>query len=302
MGEDVDERSDIYSLGVLLYEMLTGDVPFHGETMVAVAMKHVNEDLPNIQLMRPQVSSALAAVIERATAKDPRRRYRHLAEMLDDLENALEVEVSRSGPSHGEVTSVLESVPRQRRLLEGRGASRAGVVMGAIGLALIVVVIAVTGGGVRGGGTISLRAHSAHSFDPPPGDGTEHPEATGLAVDGNPSGTPWQTETYPAPDFGGIKDGVGLYLDVGKEVQAHSMQVRTPVSGWSAELRAASGSSPPTSLNDWKIVGGSESVKSGDKIDIEAPGDYRFYMLWITRLAPAEGGYRVTVNDIKLGR
>src|SRR5918996_2323292 len=117
MGHGVDARSDIYSLGVVLYEMLTGDVPFHAETLVGVAMKHVNEAMPETEERRPEVSAALAAVVETATAKDPDERYPDMPTMLRDLEGALEVEVARSGRSGGEVTTVLESVPPPRRRL-----------------------------------------------------------------------------------------------------------------------------------------------------------------------------------------
>src|ERR671937_205173 len=85
MGHGVDARSDIYSLGVLLFEMLTGDVPFQAETVVGVAMKHVNEQIPDVRTIRPEVSNALAAVIERATAKDPSQRYGSMAAFLSDL-------------------------------------------------------------------------------------------------------------------------------------------------------------------------------------------------------------------------
>ena len=79
LGHDVTGQSDIYSLGVVLYEMLAGDVPFHGENQVAVAMKHVRELLPDIQVRRAGVSSALAAVVDRATEKDLKHRYATVA-------------------------------------------------------------------------------------------------------------------------------------------------------------------------------------------------------------------------------
>src|SRR6202045_2484017 len=75
LGQPVTGQSDLYSLGIVLWEMLAGEVPYKGETQVAVAMKHVREDLPDIQRLRPEVSAALAAVIDRATAKRIEDRY-----------------------------------------------------------------------------------------------------------------------------------------------------------------------------------------------------------------------------------
>src|SRR5215210_6220125 len=112
LGHEIaNGQCDIYSLGIVLFETLTGDVPFHGENQVAVAMKHVREDLPDVQTRRPEVAAGLAAVLDRMTDKDLERRYPDADALVSDLEDALAAEAARSGRSTGEATAVIATLP-----------------------------------------------------------------------------------------------------------------------------------------------------------------------------------------------
>jgi eukaryotic-like serine/threonine-protein kinase len=84
-GQPVDPRSDLYSLGCCLYEMLTGTVPFRGATPVAILYRHVREDPAPPRLLNPEVPPALEAVCLKALAKRPEDRYQTAVEMRDDL-------------------------------------------------------------------------------------------------------------------------------------------------------------------------------------------------------------------------
>ena len=89
-GGTAGPTSDIYSTGVVLYEMLTGQVPFDGETPVIVAMKHLRDQPPPIQSLAPDVPPAVAAVCMKALEKDPAMRYQSALEMAQDLQRAME--------------------------------------------------------------------------------------------------------------------------------------------------------------------------------------------------------------------
>lgn len=86
-GAYVDERSDIYSLGIVLYEMLTGKVPFDGDNPISIALKHINEPMPSVTDEVPGLPPQLEKIIMKATDKYQTNRYRTADEMIEDLDN-----------------------------------------------------------------------------------------------------------------------------------------------------------------------------------------------------------------------
>lgn len=87
-GDTVSAQSDLYSLGILLFEMLTGRLPFNADTPVAVALMHVQERMPSVREFKPEISETLDKIVSKALAKDKTTRYRSAEEMLEDLEYA----------------------------------------------------------------------------------------------------------------------------------------------------------------------------------------------------------------------
>lgn len=91
-GKSATVKSDIYSLGILMYELITGSVPFKGDNAVEIALKHMKEKIPSIRKQNPTIPQSVENIVIKATAKNPRNRYDSVKEMHDDLEICMEKE------------------------------------------------------------------------------------------------------------------------------------------------------------------------------------------------------------------
>jgi serine/threonine-protein kinase len=309
LGHPVTGQSDLYSLGVVLYEMLTGEVPFHGDSPVAVAMKHVREDIPDVQLQRPELSAATASVVDRAVAKDLARRYPDAASMVADLEDALALEASRSGQATGEVTTVLRTLPgRTRRRLPWRmrHPARWAASLALIGLAVAIALVVAAGQTHRGTGVasgiasrtgleqVSLSATAAHDYNPF-GTEPEGRDQVDNVVDNDPN-TTWSTEQYydgTLKKAGGV--GLGIYLDAAPRVAGRAIEIQTPTPGFAVQVYVADhidllpyGDSKPLTERGWQgPVGASGYVHDGERIQLNLSGRaYRYYLVWLTTLPP----------------
>ena len=301
LGRPVTGQSDLYSLGIVLYEMLTGRVPFTGENQVAVAMRHVREEVPDVQRSRPEVSSALAAIVDRATAKNLNKRYPDAETMLRDLEEALAIETARSGQATGEATTVIRTLRGSaRRRLPLRMRNRGQIIAWLVVVAVLVAGALYLAARNTHRGTsapanvhapastqqVHLAQDSAHDYDPL-GDHTEHPNEVKLVVDGDPN-TYWTTESYQNGNLG--KLGVGVYVDAAPQVKATKLEIQTPTPGFDVQIYVAS-AGPPATLPDpgWKLVASASAVNDGEQISLDTAGQpFRYYLVWITKLPPGK--------------
>jgi len=296
-GERADEASDQYSLGVVLYELLVGEVPYPGENLMNVAMRHVNDPVPSVRAARADVPERVDAVVARALAKRPVDRYPSTDALAAELEACLgEVGRPADGRRVGEETGVIAppAVPgpaaparppgraRQRaeRRRPGRLLAIALLVLAALAGGLVALGLLLDDGvpglpdGVGGGGdgeetAVTLRA--ATDFDPEGGDG-EHPEEVPAATDGDEV-TYWTTETYS--DFS--KAGVGIVLAAANPVSLTRVVVTSDTPGFTAEIRAGDRRQGP-----FDAVSEEQQVGRRASFELETGGERRFYLVWIT--------------------
>ena len=305
IGDGATEQSDIYSLGVCLWEMLTGDVPFKGTNQVAVAMQHVRDPLPDVTHLRPEVSAVLASVVDRSTRKELRNRYATVDEMVHDLEQALAIEARRGSHLTDEATTVLRALPGEtadwvplrirnpRRLI-------ALLALALVAAAIVVALLASrthTGGETGDAaprkvpkGVTTVQFAAVKDYDPE-GDQRESPNSVRLAIDGNRT-TSWRTEHYTAGFAGANKSGVGLMVRTQKPVAATELDLISPFPSWQGAIYAVNGD-VPQDIRGWQKVSGTFTVaKNGvNKIKLDTAGQpFNRYLVWITKLAGEQAG------------
>ena len=290
-GKPVSPATDVYSLGIVLWELLAGDVPFTGDNFVAVALRHVNEPPPHVRERRPDVSPRLDAAVERALAKDPARRFPSMTAFAKELRACLaEAEGGAPPPVEDAALTVVTPPPRTQARARPRHRRRrrplawvllALVVAGAAFAAVVLLGGAGNHAGTSGGGPTgaAVQLHGIGDVYSNPGHPDSHANTAASATDGS-AATSWMTQTYGDQAFGGLLTGLGLVLDAGSAVKLAHLTVTTPTPGFTAEIQ--SGDSP---TGPFAADSSSQTVNGTTTFTLDGK-TAQYYVVWITELPP----------------
>jgi serine/threonine protein kinase len=293
-GQPVDEQTDVYSLGCVLYELLAGEVPFDGDNFVAVAMRHVNDPVPSVREVRPDVPPRLDWAIQQAMAKDHDERFESMAEFAAELEACY---AELDGNEGATMVVPPQPRPRAKSRRPGRGPRRWSIwplVLLGVGLAAVVGGLAgaillgdngsdgTSGAPPRPSGPVHFA--SAAAYDPF-GDGQEHDEAAQDAIDGNDA-TPWMTEHYRS--F--TKQGVGLVVGTNRAVSPKTMTILTDTPGFTAQIKSGDSATGP-----FHGVSSSQTI-AGTTATFNLTGGGRYFLLWITNLGDND---QVRIDEVR---
>jgi serine/threonine-protein kinase len=317
-GRTVDGRTDVYAVGVVLYEMLCGRPPFTGDTDMAVALQHVTRTPLAPRQVRGGIPRALEDVVLRAMAKAPEARYQSAAELQTALlsvdlgaQDATNVVAPTSYVPRPVANANADTPPRgippsfaqsERRWM----VPTVAIVAVALTLGLVGILFARSDAGHSLLDNLKTTQQPAASeqaiptptplaFDPV-GDNAEHNSDLGNLVDNDPS-TTWSTENYGTRSFGGLKPGVGVVLQLDGPHKLKQLTVNSPSTGWSAEVVVADTAKP--SRDAWgDAVASKKGIGAGTTTFDLGGKTGGAVLLWITDLGD---GTSVTLADLHLG-
>ncbi len=334
-GLPLDARSDVYALGIVLYEMLCGRAPFVGDNATTTAVARLTSEPLRPRQIRAGLPRALEDIVVRAMARRPGDRYASAAELRSALEHVdlSGVEPGDDATTTGDATSAWSAAASSRpRSAPEAPASPMRAPAPAprfaqterswLVPAVLILVVAVTlgvvgvllgktdvgrglfdavGGGPPaqpGTGATTLSIASVDSFDPF-GSGGEHNDELSLAVDGKP-GTSWTTEQYGSRDLGGLKDGVGIVVELQTAADLKALQVTSPTKDWAAAVYVAA--QPADSLEGWGDPVDEQDGIAGDATFDLQGNNGSAVLLWITDLGDGSVGNRFStaINSLRL--
>ncbi|HEX6936661.1 MAG TPA: protein kinase family protein [Actinomycetes bacterium] len=325
LDDESAAAADTRGAAAVLYAALTGRWPGDGDTGLAPA-PHDGAALCSPRQVRAGVPDDLDDVVCRALAVPGRHGgapLRSPAELVSALTAA---HVTSRIPVVGAVVAHTPDRPPPSAPYDDQGArggrpraaafawSVAGLVL-VVGLALFggqLVMTALDGGESAadqtgdGGSTSSsspgptepLEVAEATTFDPPPGDGEENSDRAARSVDGDPA-TAWPTKTYFDP-FGptGLKDGVGLLLDLGKARDVAKVAITVQGGATDLELRVAERRG--SALDDYEVVEQAANVDGRTVLRPDEPARARYVLVWLTAVPLREDGYRGEIADVTI--
>lgn len=312
----VDGRADLYSLGIVMYECLTGTAPFKADTKAGAAVMRLHTDPVDPRRLRPGIPQDLAETIMRALERDPADRFSSTADLRAALLNAPVPATTGRVVTH-EDTGELPAPPPTFSRAERNWLYPALFLVLIAGALTTIGLLWNQGTSGEGGRTtvtsptattaVSERVEvvGAASFDPE-GDGEENDGSVANVLDDQES-TAWRTEGYEPPGFSGGKTGVGLSLDLGaRTTTVDRLTITGSSNGWSARVFVTdSRSLDDVDRSDGHEVGVIENFDGSATVELSGSAAQRTgsrVLVWITDLgSPADDGrYRVEVNTVQV--
>ena len=324
--EPVDGRADLYSLSIVMYECLTGKVPFGGDTGAAIALARLHSVPTDPRRLRADIPASIAGPVMRGLERDPAARFGTAADyraaLLHQTPSSSSYPTAGTGSFpdsfHGDDDAPeYDTEPTMER--ESFSRSERSWLFPALGILLVAVVVAVAGlllqrtttdaqpsGDGASTTTVttapkgSLVLSSVGTFDPQ-GDDRENDATAGSVADGN-TATGWSTEVYNAATFTSKKDGVGLVLNLAGPSKVDRLELDSTPEGWSGDVYVLPAGGletfdPGTAEPTGTVDGASRTVNVG--LDGRQGA---VVLLWFTDLGPENQSaqFQVTVNEARV--